>query len=66
MIKQEIPVGYVRSPLNEGLCKDSHIDCKVIVTAWVWRAGHANAVKTVIIKDCDLAKAKLIANYYKH
>jgi hypothetical protein len=64
VIKQEIPTGWGVSPIGERLCKESGIVCRVIITDWIWRHGHANPIYSVIISDCDLAKAKLIRNYY--
>lgn len=65
MIKQEIPYGWGVSPIGSRLCKESGIDYQVLVTSWIFRNRHDNAIKSVIIKDCDLVKARLIRGYYR-
>jgi hypothetical protein len=62
MIKQEIPSGWVKSPAK----KDDLVALKIqynIVTDWIYRNRHAQAVETVIIADSDFDRANLCAAF---
>ena len=64
-IRQDIPVGWVESPVRAGELRALRIEYKGIVTGWVWRNRHANPIETLIIKSEDLSRALLCCNYYK-
>lgn len=64
MIKQTIPAGWVKSPLNIRDLDSLKITHKTIVTDWLYSNRHAQPVETTIIHECDYEKAKLTADYY--
>jgi hypothetical protein len=64
-IKQDIPLGWIASPLPPHELKWLHIAYKEIVTDWVWRNRHANPTITCIIRAEDEHRAVLCANYHR-
>lgn len=64
-IKQDIPNGWVEAALSQCLIQCTNIPHKVIVTDWLWRNKHAEAIETVIIPADYKWRDGIIAAYHK-
>jgi hypothetical protein len=63
MIKQSIPSGWLKSPAKKDDLDALKITYKIIVTDWIYRNKHAQAVETVIISESDFDLANLCAAF---
>ena len=66
-IKQSIPKGWIEAQLPASQIKHTSIPHKIIVTDWLWRNKHAEAIETVIIPNQKdfVYRDKVISEYIK-